>query len=159
MKKQIINEATLVPSIVINIAADVQYLMGISQSGGEYAGSGIYMMDNNVDGGSFFQGGSKLELHTMCQSSQIIAFNVFSINELQGLGETVEISRFEVSPGSPNLWAGGAPVQQSSGDYQWLGQVQGNSQTMTYQILITVSSGGIAPETRTFYWDPFIQTQ
>lgn len=148
--------ASLIPSIVINIAVDTQYLIG-QPSNSNYAGQGIYMMDNNVLAGSTNEG--SLELDTFCVSGQIIGFNVFPIDSLQGLGDTVEISAFQVSKDSPNLWAGGAPQMQSSGEYQWIGQIIGSNQKMTYQIMISVNSGGVAPIKRTFYWDPYITCQ
>ena len=40
----------VIPARVINIAVDTAYLY--SQTSGPYAGTGIYMMDNNAAGGS-----------------------------------------------------------------------------------------------------------
>jgi cyanophycinase-like exopeptidase len=150
-----ISAVALIPTVVVNIAVDTQFLIG--QNSGQYAGAGIYMMDNMVTQGSSFSGTSKMELITMANNSAILAFNVQPIDTLQGLGDTVSIIGFQVSS-TPNLFVGGKPVQQTSGDYQWLAQVSGKSgQRMTYQVMIQVNSGGIQPQIRNFWWDPFIQ--
>lgn len=45
---------TVIPPRVVNVAVDAGYLY--SQTSGQYAGKGIYMMDNNVAGGSSGEG-------------------------------------------------------------------------------------------------------
>ena len=141
---------SVIPARVINIAVDTVYLY--SQTSGPYAGTGVYMMDNNVAGGSTGQGG--LELNTTITAGFGVAFNVFPIDAAGSQGDIVEIQGFEISDGTNVFGNWGWPTQQpSTSSYQWLGSamVQG---TCTYQIKIGVSIGG-APM-QYYWWDPYL---
>ncbi len=140
----------VIPNTVINIAVDTAYLY--SQTSGQYAGTGVYMMDNNLSGGSTGEGG--LELSSFVTAGFGVGFNVFPIDEAGSQGDTVEIVGFEISCGTNIFGNFGYPAQQPpAASYQWLGtaMTQGNC---TYQIKIGVSVGG-AP-TKYFWWDPFL---
>ncbi len=141
--------STIMPARVINLAIDTAYIY--SQTSGTYAGVGVYMMDNNVEGGSTNEGG--LELVTDVSAGFGIAFNAFPIDAAGNQGDTVAIVGFEVSDGTNIFGNFGWPTEQPAGSsYQWMGtaMVQGNC---TYQIKIGVSIGG-APM-QYFWWDPF----
>jgi hypothetical protein len=142
---------TVIPARVINIAVDTVYLY--SQTSGPYAGTGVYMMDNNAIGGSTGQGG--LELTSLVTAGFGIAFNVFPIDAAGSQNDTVTIEGFEISSGINIFGNWGWPAQPSPAtSYQWIGtaMVQGNC---TYQIKIGVSVGG-APK-QYYWWDPFLQ--
>lgn len=144
------NASTVIPARVINVAVDTVYLY--SQTSGVYAGTGVYMMDNNVAGGSTGEGG--LELTSLVTAGFGVAFNVFPIDYAGQQGDIVQIVGFEISSGTNIFGNWGWPAQQpSTSSYQWLGtaMVQGNC---TYQIKIGVSVGG-APM-KYFWWDPFL---
>lgn len=141
---------SIIADRVINIAVDTVYLY--SQTNGQYAGTGVYMMDNNVDGGSTNQGG--LELSSQVTAGFGVAFNVFPVDAAGTQGDSVEIVNFEVSNGTNIFGNFGWPQPQAStSSYQWLGMAmtQGNC---TYQLKIGVSVGG-AP-TKYYWWDPFM---
>ncbi len=141
---------SVIPARVINIAVDTVYLY--SQTSGQYAGTGIYMMDNNVVGGSTGEGTE--ELSSQVTAGFGIGFNVFAIDALGGQGDTVEIVGMELSNGTNIFGTWGWPTQQpSTSSYQWLGtaMTQGNC---TYQLKIGVSVGG-APM-QYYWWDPFL---
>ena len=141
---------SVIPARVINIAVDTAYLY--SQANGQYAGTGIYMVDNNVDGGSSNQGG--LELSSQVTAGFGIAFNVFPVDSAGAQGDSVEIVNFEISNGTNIFGNFGWPKQQdATSSYQWIGTAlaQGNC---TYQLKIGVSVGG-AP-TKYYWWDPFL---
>ena len=142
---------TVVPARVINIAVDTVFLY--SQTSGQYAGRGIYMMDNNAVGGSSGEGG--LELTSKVTAGFGIAFNVFPIDKAGAQGDSVEIVGLEISQGTNIFGNFGYPKKQkSTSSYQWVGtaMVKGNC---TYQLKIGVSVGG-AP-IKYFWWDPFLQ--
>jgi len=141
--------STVVPARVINIAVDTVFLY--SQTNGQYAGTGIYMMDNNAAGGSYGEGG--LELHSDVTAGFGIGFNVFPVDAEGSQGDTVEIVGFEVSQGTNIFGNFGYPSKQDdSSSYQWIGtaMLQGEC---TYQVKIAVSVGG-APK-KYYWWDPF----
>jgi hypothetical protein len=142
--------SSVIPARVINIAVDTAFVY--SQTSGSYAGTGVYMMDNNVAGGSTGEGG--LELTSLVTAGFGIAFNVFPIDAAGAQGDIVEIVGFEISSGTNIFGTWGWPAAQSStSSYQWLGtaMVQGSC---TYQIKIGVSIGG-AP-LQYYWWDPFL---
>ena len=141
--------SSVIPARVINVAVDTVYLY--SQTSGQYAGTGIYMMDNNAVGGSTGEGG--LELTSQVTAGFGIAFNVFPIDAAGQQGDTVEIVGFEISNGTNIFGNWGWPAAQSTGSYQWLGTAMIQGQC-TYQIKIGVSVGG-AP-TQYYWWDPFL---
>ena len=141
--------SSVIPARVINVAVDTVYLY--SQTSGQYAGTGIYMMDNNAVGGSTGEGG--LELTSQVTAGFGIAFNVFPIDAAGHQGDTVEIVGFEISNGTNIFGNWGWPAAQSTGSYQWLGTAMIQGQC-TYQIKIGVSVGG-AP-TQYYWWDPFL---
>jgi hypothetical protein len=139
----------VIPARVINVAVDTVYLY--SQTSGQYAGQGIYMMDNNVVGGSSGEGSE--ELTSLVTAGFGVGFNVFPIDALGAQGDSVEIVGIELSNGTNIFGNFGWPSQQPpSSSYQWLGtvMVQGSC---TYQLKIGVSIGG-AP-VKYFWWDPF----
>lgn len=141
--------SAVIPARVINVAVDTVYLY--SQTSGQYAGTGIYMMDNNVVGGSSGEGTE--ELHSKVTAGFGIGFNVFPIDALGAQGDTVEIVGMELSDGTNIFGNWGWPAKQpDASSYQWLGtaMTQGNC---TYQLKIGVSVGG-AP-LKYFWWDPF----
>jgi len=140
----------IIPARVINVAVDTAYLY--SQTSGVYAGTGIYMMDNNVAGGSTGEGG--LELSSLVTAGFGVGFNTFPIDEAGAQGDSVRIVGFQISNGTNIFGNFGFPAEQpKTSSYQWLGtaMTQGNC---TYQIKIAVSVGG-APE-KYFWWDPFL---
>lgn len=138
-----------VPARVINIAVDTAFLY--SQTSGPYAGTGIYMMDNNVVGGSTGQGGE--ELYSIVTAGFGVGFNVFPIDYYGQQGDVVEIVGMEISNGTNIFGNWGFPAQQpSTSSYQWLGTAFQQGQC-TYQLKIGVSVGG-APM-KYFWWDPF----
>lgn len=140
---------TVVPARVINVAVDTVFLY--SQTSGQYAGTGIYMMDNNAVGGSSGEGG--LELNSNVTAGFGIGFNTFPIDEAGDQGDHVEIVGIEISSGTNIFGNYGYPAKQNAkSSYQWIGtaMVQGNC---TYQLKIGVSVGG-APM-KYFWWDPF----
>lgn len=141
--------SAIIPARVINIAVDTVYLY--SQTSGPYAGTGIYMMDNNAVGGSTGEGG--LELSSQVSAGFGIAFNVFPIDAAGQQGDTVQIVGLEISNGTNIFGNWGWPSQQSTGSYQWIGTAMIQGQC-TYQIKIGVSVGG-AP-TQYYWWDPFL---
>ena len=144
------SSSSVIPARVINVAVDTVYLY--SQTTGPYAGTGIYMMDNNAIGGSTGEGG--LELNSQVTAGFGIAFNAFPIDAAGAQGDSVEIVGFEISDGTNIFGNWGFPVEQdSNSSYQWLGtaMVQGHC---TYQIKIAVSVGG-APK-KYYWWDPFL---
>jgi hypothetical protein len=139
----------IIPARVINIAVDTVFLY--SQTSGQYAGQGIYMMDNNVVGGSTGQGSE--ELTSAVTAGFGVGFNVFPIDQLGAQGDLVEIVGIEISSGNNIFGNFGWPSQQPSGSsYQWLGTVMAQGQC-TYQLKIAVSIGG-APA-KYYWWDPF----
>ena len=138
---------SVVPLYVVNIAVDTARLY--SQTSGPYSNTGIYMMDNNLNGGSTGEGG--LELHSQVTTNASIGFNVFPIDNAGNQGDTVEIEAFEVSNGTDIFGNWGYPKKQDSGAYQWIGRVF-NQGECTYQIKIAISIGG-APK-KYFWWDP-----
>lgn len=140
---------TVIPARVINVAVDTVFLY--SQTSGQYAGKGIYMMDNNAVGGSSGQGG--LELNSNVTAGFGIGFNTFPIDLAGSQGDNVEIVGFEVSSGVNIFGNFGYPQKQDAiSSYQWIGtaMIQGKC---TYQLKIGVSVGG-APM-KYFWWDPF----
>lgn len=149
-KNIFISNGTVIPARVINVAVDTAYLY--SQTSGPYAGTGVYMMDNNAVGGSSGEGG--LELNSQVTAGFGIAFNAVPIDISGAQGDIVQIVGFEISSGTNIFGNFGYPVQQPSGSsYQWLGtaMIQGSC---TYQLKIGVSIGG-AP-LKYFWWDPFL---
>lgn len=141
---------SIIPARVINVAVDTAFLY--SQTSGQYAGVGIYMMDNNVDGGSTGEGG--LELASQVTAGFGVAFNVFPIDEAGAQGDTVSLEGIEISNGMNIFGNFGMPAPQpATSSYQWLGTafIQGSC---TYQLKIGVSVGG-APM-KYFWWDPFL---
>lgn len=150
MKQKTFATDSVVPPRVINVAVDTTYLY--SQTSGTYAGTGVYMMDNNDIGGSSGEGG--LELRTLVTTGFAIGFNAFPIDAAGQTGSVVEIVGFEISSGTNIFGNFGFPQKQSpSSSYQWIGtaMVQGDC---TYQLKIGVSIGG-APM-KYFWWDPFL---
>jgi hypothetical protein len=142
--------SAIIPARVINVAVDTAFLY--SQTSGAYSGTGVYMMDNNVAGGSTGEGG--LELSSIVTAGFGIAFNAFPIDAAGAQGDIVQIVGFEISSGQNIFGNWGWPAQQPpSSSYQWLGtaMIQGNC---TYQIKIGVSIGG-APM-QYYWWDPFL---
>jgi hypothetical protein len=140
----------VIPARVINIAVDTAFLY--SQPSGPYAGQGIYMMDNNVLGGSGGQGSE--ELCSQVTAGFGVGFNVFPIDELGSQGDTVQIVGMELSDGTNIFGNWGWPAQQpGTSSYQWLGTASAQGRC-TYQLKIAVSIGG-APA-KYFWWDPFI---
>lgn len=139
----------VIPQRVINIAVDTAYLY--SQTSGQYAGNGIYMMDNGYESGSNGEGSS--ELSTNVNANSGVAFNVFPIDLYGQQGDSVEIVGIEISSGTNIFGNFGMPQQQpSTSAYQWLGTAMTQGKC-TYQLKIGVSVGG-AP-TKYFWWDPF----
>jgi len=139
----------VIPARVINVAVDTVFLY--SQTSGQYAGQGIYMMDNNVVGGSTGEGTE--ELSSKVTAGFGVGFNVFPIDALGAQGDSVEIVGMELSSGVNIFGNWGWPQQQPTGSsYQWLGtaMTQGNC---TYQLKIGVTVGG-APK-KYYWWDPF----
>ena len=140
----------VIPARVINIAVDTVFLY--SQTSGQYAGQGIYMMDNNVIGGSTGQGSE--ELTSLVTAGFGVAFNVFPIDYFGAQGDSVEIVGIELSSGKNIFGNFGLPqAQPSTSAYQWVGTVMSQGQC-TYQLKIGVSIGG-AP-IKYFWWDPFL---
>ncbi|WP_141650655.1 hypothetical protein [Vibrio gazogenes] len=140
----------VIPARVINVAVDTVYIY--SQTSGTYAGTGVYMMDNNVVGGSRGEGG--LELTSIVTAGFGIAFNAFPIDQEGGQGDTVEIEGFEISNGTDIFGTWGFPTKQpDTSSYQWIGtaMIQGEC---TYQIKLGISVGG-APK-KYYWWDPFL---
>ena len=110
--------SAVIPARVINVAVDTVFLY--SQTSGQYAGAGIYMMDNNVAGGSTGEGGE--ELSSQVTAGFGIGFNVFPIDAAGAQGDTVQIEGLEISSGTNIFGNWGYPAQQpSSSSYQWLG--------------------------------------
>lgn len=140
---------SVIPARVINVAVDTVLLY--SQTSGQYAGIGIYMMDNNLVGGSAGEGG--LELTSIVTAGFGVGFNAFPIDKAGSQGDSVEIVGIEISSGTNIFGNFGYPKKQKdTSPYQWLGtaMVQGKC---TYQLKIGVSVGG-APM-KYFWWDPF----
>jgi hypothetical protein len=151
MKQKTILGGTVIPARVINIAVDTQFLY--SQTTGQYAGTGIYMMDNNVNQSGTSGEGTE-ELSSQVTAGFGVAFNAFPIDMAAGQNDSVEIVGIEFSSGTNIFGNGGYPVEQpATSAYQWVGtaMVQGNC---TYQLKIGVTSGG-APM-KYFWWDPFL---
>ena len=141
---------TAVPARVINIAVDTVYLY--SQTSGQFAGTGVYMMDNNVAGGSLGEGGE--ELNSQVTAGFGIGFNVFPIDAEGAQGDSVEIEGFEISNGTNIFGNFGFPSKQSAkSSYQWMGTAMTQGEC-TYQIKIAVTVGG-APK-KYYWWDPFL---
>jgi hypothetical protein len=137
-------------NIVINVAVDAAYVY--SQTPGSYQGAGIYMMDNNFEGGSTGEGG--MELTTAGGAGQSVAFNVFPINQLQNNGAQVVILGMEQSSGVNVFGNQGWPAGQTpSTPYQFLGTLM-RSGAMTYQLKIGVTVGAQFPM-QYYTWDPF----
>jgi hypothetical protein len=145
----VFTSGSAVPARVINIAVDTAYVY--SQTSGPYTSTGIYMMDNNVLGGSTGQGTD--ELTSLVTAGFQVGFNVFPITEMSGNGSSVEIVAFEISNGTNIFGNFGFPTQHKKGSYQWIGTaaVQGNC---TYQIKIGVSISGFPM--KYYWWDPFL---
>ena len=141
----------IIPARVINVAVDTAYLY--SQTTGTYAGTGVYMMDNNVAGGDTGEGG--LELNSTVTAGFGVAFNAFPIDEAGLQGDSVEIVGFEISGGTNIFGNWGYPTKQpADSPYQWIGTAMTKG-TCTYQLKIAVSVGG-APK-KYFWWDPFLK--
>lgn len=142
--------SVVIPARVINIAVDTVYLY--SQQTGPYAGTGIYMMDNNALGGSSGEG--SLELSSVVTAGFGIAFNAFPIDAAGQQLDTVEIVGFEISSGTNIFGNWGYPQPQpATSSYQWVGSAMLQGQC-TYQVKIGVSVGG-AP-VKYYWWDPFL---
>lgn len=141
--------SAVIPARVINVAVDTVYLY--SQTSGYYAGTGIYMMDNNTAGGSTGEGG--LELTSNVTAGFGIAFNVFPIDAAGAQGDIVEIVGFEISDGTNIFGNFGWPsLQPATSPYQWMGTAMKQG-SCTYQLKIGVSVAG-APM-QYYWWDPF----
>ena len=141
---------TVIPARVITIAVDTVHLY--SQKSGQYTGTGVYMMDNNISGGSLGEGGKTLNSQVTAGFS--VAFNVFPIDAEGAQGDIVEIEGFEISSGSNIFGNFGFPSKQpGKSSYQWLGtaMLQGEC---TYQTKIGVTVGG-APK-KYYWWDPYL---
>ena len=136
---------------VINIAVDTRYVY--SHISYRYDGTGIYMMDNNVAGGSTGQGG--LQLSSRVSPGAVIAFNVFPINYAGRTGDSVRIVDIEVAGGTNVFGGSGYPVRQPSDSYtyQWLGRTDKEGYC-TCQVKIGVSVGG-APM-QYYEWNCFL---
>jgi hypothetical protein len=142
--------SSVIPARVINIAVDTAYLYS-QPDGQQNEQGGIYMMDNNVDGGSTNQGG--LELSSQLTAGFGVAFNVFPVDAAGSQNDSVEIVNLAFSSGTNIFGNWGYPQKQTGSPYQWLGtaMVQGNC---VYQLKIGVSIGN-AP-TKYYWWDPFL---
>ncbi|MEA3048481.1 MAG: hypothetical protein QOG84_317, partial [Sphingomonadales bacterium] len=137
---------------VINIAVDTAYLF--SQPNGQYAGQGIYMMDNNVLGNGPNAGEGSTELTTQVTVGFGLAFNVFPIDSLGAQGDSVEIVGIELSNGTNIFGNFGWPKPPNpASSYQWVGYVSKQG-SCTYQLKIGVSIGG--NPVQYYWWDPFL---
>ncbi len=142
----------LIPQTSITIAVDTQY---VAAQNGDNIGNGVYMMDNQLAGGSSNEG--TLELNTHTDDGSLIGFNSVPINP--NTGDTVIITGFTVSQGSV-FGSQGYPEEQPAigqepqGSY-WIGQATTQG-SQTYQIQIEVTTGGLRPTSYFVNWDPFI---
>ncbi|HTF03550.1 MAG TPA: hypothetical protein VK826_05965 [Bacteroidia bacterium] len=149
-KKGLSQDAAFDPNIITNIAVDTSYVYS-QNTGIMYTGMGIYMMDNNFNGGSSSEG--TLELNTTVNSPmQTMGYNVFPIDN--GVtGATVAITGVQFSDGT-NIWTDNGTPQESNGTStcQWLGRAMQQG-SMTYQLKIVIGFAGLP--SKFYYWDPF----
>ena len=138
------------PTVIINIAIDSQALF--SQPPGPTDGTGIYMMDNWVASGSTGQGSSELYTQNV-QAEEWVGWNVNAIDSLGQMGDSVEITSFEISDGI-NVWGTEGYWQAGSGNLQWIAQAK-NAGKITYQVKVGVSTGNGAP-VQYYTFDPFV---
>ena len=137
--------SSVIPARIINIAIDTARLY--SQNTGTFSGAGVYMMDNNVLGGSGPQGG--IELKTELIAGFGVCFNAFPIDSTGSLGDIVQIMGFEFSDGTNVFGNFGYPVKQpETSPYQWLGTAMTQG-SCTYQIKVGVSINGAPMK---YYW-------
>lgn len=138
------------PVYIINILVDTAYIFS-QQSGMWQNGNGIYMLDNNVSGGSNGEGG--FELNTTCQPMMSIGFNVIPINQYDTNLQSLTISGFQFSDGT-NIFQNGYPTVQTPEQCtcQWMGTPT-QTGNMTYQILVNINYGALGQ--KNFWWDPF----
>ena len=148
-------QTILKPQVAITVAVDTAY---VASQQGQNIGSGVYMMDNQVNNGSTNEG--QMELSSVVPVGSLIGFETVPINPLSG--DTVVITGFTVSQGSV-FGSQGYPQQQPpigsqpAGSY-WIGQAM-NAGSQTYQIQIKVTVGLIRPISYYVNWDPFITAQ
>ena len=146
------------PNVIIDVLVDTAFVY-TQNTGVMYTGQGIYMVDNNVNSGSRYEG--NLELFTVVGKMQTIGYNVFAIDN--GVtGAVVNITGVQFSSGT-NIWtANGTPTAQAPGasTCQWAGRAMQQSppnSPMTYQIKISIGYAGLP--TKYYYWDPFTSCQ
>ena len=148
-------QTILKPQVAITVAVDTAY---VASQQGQNIGSGVYMMDNQVNNGSTNEG--QMELSSVVPVGSLIGFETVPINPLSG--DTVVITGFTVSQGGV-FGSQGYPQQQPpigsqpAGSY-WIGQAM-NAGSQTYQIQIKVTVGLIRPISYYVNWDPFITAQ
>lgn len=138
----------IVPARVINIAVDTVSLY--SQASGQFAGKGVYMMDNNYIKDHSREG--TLDLHSTVTAGFGVGFNVFPIDAAGKQGDIVEIVDIQLTSGT-NIFGNSGYPKPSKGSYQWLGTAMKQGQC-TYQLKIGVSIAG-APM-QYYWWDPFL---
>lgn len=141
-------KASQTPQTTIGIALDTAYLTSLPS--GTQPSTGIYMIDNRKNIGSYNEG--QMELYTFCYPGDNVSFYVQPIDTQRG--DTVSIIGLNVSYG--NVFGGslGAP-QPTSNDAYWIGRaINAGNQTYQIQVLITDENGNIY----VINWDPFIQT-
>jgi len=138
------------PTVIINIAIDTQALF--SQPPGPTNGTGIYMMDNWVSSGSTGQGSSELDTKNV-QAEEWVGWNVSAIDSLGNMGDSVQISSFEISDGN-NVWGTQGYWQAGTGNFQWIAQAQSVGRII-YQVKVGVTTGPDAP-VQFYTFDPFL---
>jgi hypothetical protein len=141
-----LKSAAQTPQTTIGIALDTAYLT--SQPGN--ISTGIYMIDNRLNLGSYNEG--QMELFTYCYPGDNVSFYVTPIDTQRG--DTVSIIGINVSNG--NVFGGslGAPQPTDNTAY-WIGRaINAGQQTYQIQVLITDENHNIY----VINWDPFIKT-
>ncbi|WP_306397615.1 AidA/PixA family protein [Telluria beijingensis] len=136
------------PQTQIAIAVDTAY---IAATNGQSVGTGIHMMDNQLNMDSSGEG--SLELSTVCPVGSLIGFSVYPMD--MNSGDKVVITGFNVSQG--NVFGNvGYPIQADPNDGSyWIGQAM-NAGRQTYQIQVRVTVGTLRPTNYDIDWDPFI---
>jgi hypothetical protein len=141
-------KASQTPQTTIGIALDTAYLTSLPP--GTQPSTGIYMIDNRLNIGSYNEG--QMELYTLCYPGDNVSFYAQPIDTQRG--DSVSIIGINVSYG--NVFGGslGAPQPTDNAAY-WIGRaINSGRQTYQVQVLITDENHNVY----VINWDPFIQT-
>ena len=146
--------SAIIPDFCVTIAVDTAY---VASQQGRNINKGVYMIDNNVSGGSSNEG--QMELSTVVPVGATLGFHSVPINALSG--DTVIVTGFNVSQGSvfgSNGYPKKYPLAGVTSGNWWIGQAM-NQGGQVYQVQLMVTVGKINPAVYYINWDPYITAQ